>query len=288
MLDSHLLSRLDRLRLHPRRVHTGALRGERLSPRKGISIEFSDFRHYAVGDDVRHLDWNIYARLDRPVVRTYRDETELPVYLLTDASASMDFGSPPKWGLAKDLAVALGYIALSGGDALYPVVLTQSDNRWTGMRGKVAYRRLQDLLNDVHPDGKEVAESFRRFARAEVPRGMAFVLSDALDPEFPEVLRQVCGRGHEVVMLHLISDMELEPALEGDLKLLDAETGDPLEITASAGVLREYRRRFDAYCSQLDDQCRRLGVWILRIRSDMSVSEVLFRQLRRLGVVRFV
>ncbi len=285
MLDANLLMRLERLRLNPRRVHTGLLRGERLSKRKGISIEFADFRPYAVGDDTRHLDWKIYARLDRPIVKTYRDETELPVYLLLDASASMAFGNPPKWDLAQQLAAALGYMALCGGDVLFPIALSQENRRVTPLRGKAMFHRLLSWLKGLQPNGKGLVNSLSLFTRADAPKGMALLLSDGLDAEFPDALRQLTARGHEVLLVHILSDDELEPPLEGDLKLLDCETDEPLEITATVSVMREYRRNLEGFCSQLEDLCRRAGGWSVRVRSNASLSDIIFRQLRRLGVV---
>ena len=285
MLDTQLLTRLERLRLQPRRVHTGALRGERLSKRKGISIEFADFRPYAVGDDTRHLDWKIFARLDRPIVKTYRDETELPVYLLLDASASMQFGNPPKWQLAQQLAAALGYIGLCGGDAVMPIALSQLQQRLTFLRGKGMFPRLLAWLKGVQPDGKGVAIGLRQFAQTDVPKGLAVLLSDGLDAAFPDALRQVTLRGHELLLVHILSDAEWAPALEGDLRLVDCETDAVLEVTATASVLREYRRNLENFCRQLDDLCRRVGGWCVRVMSDAPVADIVFRQLRRLGVV---
>jgi uncharacterized protein (DUF58 family) len=285
VLEANLLARLERLRLKPRRLHTGSLRGERLSPRKGISIEFADFRPYAIGDDTRHLDWKILARLDRPIVRTYRDETELPVYLLLDASASMQFGNPPKWQLAQQLSAALGYIALCGGDALIPIALSQPDQRPSVLRGKEMFWRLLRWLKDLSPEGKGLADSLHRFARIDVPRGLALLITDGLDASFPDALRQLAMRGHELILLHILSDAEWSPTLEGDLKLLDCESDEAVEITATASVLREYRRNLENFCAQLDDLCHRSGGWSVRVRSDEPVSDIIFRHLRRLGVV---
>lgn len=285
MLDAQLLTRLERLRLNPRKVRTGLLRGERLSKRKGISIEFADFRPYAIGDDTRHLDWKILARLDRPIVKTYRDETELPVYLLLDASASMQFGNPPKWQLAQQLAAALGYIALCGGDALFPIALTHYESHITPLRGRAMFFRLLSWLKGLQPNGKGLANGLRQFVRADAPKGMALLLSDGLDAEFPDALQQLTTRGYEVLFVHVLSNAELEPSLEGDLKLLDCETDEPMEITATVSVMREYHRNLDEFCAQLEDLCRRAGGWRLQVRSDASVSDIIFRQLRRLGVV---
>lgn len=285
MLDAQLLARLERLRFKPRRVHTSALRGERLSKRKGISIEFADFRPYAIGDDTRHLDWKILARLDRPIIKTYRDETDLPVYLLLDDSASMGFGNPTKWQLAVPLAAALGYIALCGGDALFAVPLSQPDVRRTPLRGKGMFTNLLRLLRGLKPEGKGLAEGLSKLSRADLPKGFTILLTDGLDENFPDALRQLASRGHEILLVQILSDAELEPNLEGDLRLLDCETDEVLEITATLSVMREYLRRLNDFCRELEDICRRSGGWYLRTTSDAKVSDIIFRHLRRLEVV---
>lgn len=285
MLDAQLLARLERLRLKPRKVHTGALKGERLSHRKGISIEFSDFRPYAVGDDTRHLDWKILARLDRPIVKTYRDETELPVYLLLDSSASMEFGNPPKWQLAIQLAAALGYIALCGGDALFTIELQKAEIQTTPLRSKSMFPHLIRWLKSLRPEGKGLSEGVQRFARSDLPKGIVILITDGLDENFPDSLRQLAFRGHEIMLLQILSDAELEPPLEGDLRLLDCETEKPIEITATSSVMREYRRRLNEFCQQLKDTCRRSGGWYLQLVSNEQLSDIVFRRLRRMGVI---
>ncbi|MCS7264327.1 MAG: DUF58 domain-containing protein [Armatimonadetes bacterium] len=285
MLEAQLLARLERLRFKPRKVHTGTLRGERLSKRKGISIEFADFRPYAIGDDTRHLDWKILARLDRPIVRTYRDETELPVYLLLDDSISMQFGNPSKWQIALQLATALGYIALCGGDVLFAIPLSQTEIQRAPLRGKGMFSHLLRLLKGLQPEGKVLAEGLFKFSRADLPKGLAVLLTDGLDENFPDALRQLASRSHEILLLQILSDAELEPNLEGDLRLLDCETEEAVEITATLSVMREYMNRFREFCQQLEEICRRAGGWHLRVTSNMQVSNIVFRHLRHLGVI---
>lgn len=285
MLDAQLLVQLERLRFKPKRIHTGSLRGERLSKRKGISIEFADFRPYAIGDDTRHLDWKILARLDRPILRTYRDETELPVYLLLDDSASMQFGNPPKWQLAVQLAAALGYIALSGGDAIFAVSLSKPEIQSSPLRGKSMFSHLLRLLKSLQPEGKGLAEGVSKFSRSNLPKGLAVLLTDGLDENFPDALRQLASRSHEILLLQILSNAELELALEGDLRLLDCETDDIVEITATLSVMREYAQRLKEFCQQLEDICLRSGGWYLRTTSNAQVSDIVLRHLRRLGVI---
>ncbi len=284
-VPTEVLTRLERYRLQPRQMHAATIRGERLSPRKGLSIEFADYRHYAPGDDLRHLDWNILARLDRAYLRTYQDEQELPVYLLLDCSASMAFGEPPKYDMARSLSACLGYIGLIAGDAVYPVALDGRISEIRVLRGRISYRRLTEWLRAREPDGRDLSRSLQRFAHANLPTGMAFLLTDGLDENLPDALRTLASRRHELIVIQILSEVELDPDLEGDLKLIDAETGDILEITATGGVLTEYRRRLDTHCEAIVNTCRRIGALYLQARNNQPPEEVLLRGLRPLGVL---
>jgi uncharacterized protein (DUF58 family) len=284
-VETSLLTRLEKYRLKPRKSHAGHIRGERLSPKKGISIEFADYRHYAAGDDLRHLDWNVLARLDRAHIRTYRDEEELPVYLLLDMSASMDFGSPPKHHLARSLAAAMGYIGLCGSDAVYPVALTGRAAEIRALRGRGSYRRLLEWLRALQPAGSELSDSLKRFAHASPRAGMVIIFSDGLDPDFPDALRTLAGRRHEVSILQILSEVDLEPDLEGDLRLIDVESESAIEITATSGVLLEYQKRLQSHCEAIESACKRLGAWYVRVQNNQPLENTLLKQLRHVGVI---
>ncbi|MCS6919768.1 MAG: DUF58 domain-containing protein [Fimbriimonadales bacterium] len=279
------LAKLERYRFQPRKTHAAAIRGERLSPRKGISIEFADYRHYTPGDDLRHLDWNILARLDRAYLRTYQDEQELPVHLLLDCSASMAFGEPTKFDAARALMACLGYIGLVGGDAVYPTALHPQAGETRPLRGRVAFTRLMEWLRARSPDGRNLVASLQRFAHANLPSGMVLLLTDGLDESLPDALRALGSRRHEVVFLHLLSEVELSPDLEGDLKLIDAETGEELDITATGGVLQEYQRRLQAHIEAIQNACRRIGATYVRVLNTQPPQEVVLRVLYPQGIV---
>lgn len=284
-VESTLLTRLEKYRLKPRKSHAGHIRGERLSPKKGISIEFADYRHYAAGDDLRHLDWNVLARLDRAHIRTYRDEEELPIYLLLDLSASMDFGSPPKHHLARSLAAAMGYIGLCGSDAVYPVALTGRAAEVRALRGRASYRRLLEWLKTLQPGGSGLSESLKRFAHASPHAGMVLIFSDGLEPDFPDALRALAGRKHEIGVFQILSEVDLEPDLEGDLRLIDAESGSALEMTATSGVLLGYQKRLQNHCETIENACKQLGAWYVRVLNSQSLEEILLKQLRYAGAI---
>ncbi len=277
---------LEGLRLNPRRTFTGRIRGERLTRKKGISIEFADYRDYTEGDDLRHLDWNVLARLDNAVIKTYQDEEDLAVYLLVDASASMSFGEPSKLDIARRLACAIGYVAVNGQDAAYPYALSHARNAMAALRGRSSFARLARWSEGIaEPIAGQVSLSgaVRQFTQLNSRPGMVVLLSDALDPELPTQLRVLGGRGHEVNLIQILAPEELDPDLEGDLRLLDAESNAVVEITANSYALKAYRDNLAAHSAALEAACRRFGGRFVQVTTTQPVETVIRERLRREG-----
>ena len=170
--DTTEMRLLEGMRLAPHRAFSGSRHGERISRKKGISIEFADYRDYAMGDDLRHLDWNILARLDRPTIRTYQDEDDLAVYLLLDTSGSMDFGEPTKFLHAQRLTALFGWLGLMGQDAVTPVALGgESGSSGRVLRGRANYRPLTDWITTQQPNGdRTLNTSLTRFSTSRTAR----------------------------------------------------------------------------------------------------------------------
>lgn len=247
------------LRLNPAKAFPGRVKGERLTTRRGLSIEFSDYREYAEGDDLRHLDWNVLARLDTPIMKTYRDEEDLAVHLLVDTSASMSFGEPSKLAAAERAGAALTYAGLAGGDALIPYNLGRPEPP-RSFRGRSGYPKVCRWMQGLASEGKSsLSSGLRSFASSSARAGLAIVLTDGLDPEAAAGFRLVAGRGHELMVLLVMSDLDLDPDLEGDLRLIDAESGSPVEITANGPTMREYRKRLDAHINSVRTEVVRAG-----------------------------
>ncbi|MEZ0327291.1 MAG: DUF58 domain-containing protein [Fimbriimonas sp.] len=286
LLDPREFRLLDGLRLNPRKYFQGRVRGERLTKKKGISIEFADYREYTEGDDLRHLDWNVLARLDTPVMRTYQDEEDLALHLLLDVSPSMEFGDPPKLDTAKQLGAAIAYVALNGGDAVFPRALGLRQQTPRPLRGRVGYPRLATWAENLKPPeqtAETLSKALKAFAASSARAGIVLILSDGLDPEAPNAIRALGGRGHEVWLLQLLSDVEMDPDLEGDLRLLDGEGGLPIEITANGMVLKEYRKRLQAHNEQLAEAVRRSGGRYELIVGNKPMEKVLKDVLKRQG-----
>jgi len=273
---------LEGLRLAPRRPFHGRIRGERLTRRRGVSIEFADYREYTEGDDLRHLDWNVLARLQHPVIKTYQDEEDLAVYLMVDVSASMQFGEPTKSTLARDTAAALAYVALCGQDAVVPIAIGGPRQPLVTFRGRSAYGRVAAWLErtDGSTGSSLLATSLREFARQDARPGLIALLSDGLDPAVANELRVLGGRGFEVSLIQILAPEEIDPDLEGDLRLLDVESGAPVELTANRDALRVYAENLRAHNEGLEAACRRFGGRYHLVRSDTSLSSLIRDHLR--------
>jgi|GEM_PF-3442017 len=196
-------------------------------------------------------------------MKTYRDEEDLAVHLLVDSSASMTFGEPSKLAAVIRWAAALGLVALTTGDAVYPHALGRRERPPAPWRGRANYPRLarwlSELIEDTQPTVRNLAASVLAFAGSSTRAGLAILLTDGLDPELPQAVRVLASRGNEVLLVQVLTDEELDPDLEGDLRLIDVENEGSVEITANGLALREYRRRLQAHNAALRESVRRGG-----------------------------
>src|SRR5436190_19368531 len=250
LLDPQFLTRLEQLELVSRKIFVGKMKGERLSKRKGQSVEFADYKNYVVGDDLRFLDWNLFARLDKLFIRLFLEEEDLHVYFLLDNSLSMDFGTPTKLRYAKQLAAALGFVGLVNSDR---VVVEAFNDRLTQsmppLRGRRSLWRVLNFLDKVEPAGpSDMAKALRSFSLKCPGKGIVVVLSDFMDKGgYEEALRYLVARQMDVYAIQILSQEEIDPDLTGDLKLVDVEDADAAEVTVHLPLLRRYKENLAAY-----------------------------------------
>ncbi|MGE0001946.1 MAG: DUF58 domain-containing protein [Fimbriimonadaceae bacterium] len=277
---------LQGLRITPRRQFAGRVRGERTSARKGASIEFADYREYADGDDLRHLDWNILARLGHPVVKTYQDEEDLAVHLLVDTSPSMSFGEPNKLEQACRVALALACIALHSGDAVYRHALGATGPPIPVVRGRAGVPRVADWLGKLGTaNSATLVESTRRFAQSGAPSGVAVVVSDGLDQAVSQGIKAIADRGHEVWFIQVLTAMELDPDLEGDLLLVDSESTAEQEMTANSVAVAAYRKAVVMHNEDIREACARAGGRYALVKVGEPLSNFVTGSMRREGWV---
>jgi uncharacterized protein (DUF58 family) len=283
LLTPEILRKLEALELVSRKVRAGRTRGERLSKRKGRGSEFADFRPYASGDDLRFLDWGLFARFEKLFLRLFLEDEDLHVHLLIDVSRSMAFGTPQKLLFAKRLAAALGFVGLVNLDrvtvaAFAEKVVAKSPT----FRGRPSLPRLLAHLESLEPAG---AGDFGRAARAIAPaltgRGVVVVLSDFLDRGGAwDGLRYLAARGLDTVAVQVLAPEEVEPDVAGDLRLTDSEDGTAAEVTVTGDLLDRYRRALGAFRARLLADCNRLGITLLPTTSDAAFDRVALRMLR--------
>jgi uncharacterized protein (DUF58 family) len=297
LLDGALARRLERLTLVSRRRLVGQGQGDRRSLRKGSSLEFADYRHYVEGDDPARVDWNIYSRTDTMFVRLYEEEEVLNVHLLVDASRSMDWGEPSKLRYARRLAAALGYIALNAANRLYVWPLNATAGAYGPAWGRARAGGMLNFIEEFHP--LQLSTPIVFGSRASPPDleqavttftnrsgGLVVLLSDLLSPTWEKALARLGARSAEVVVLHILAPQELSPALGGDVRLIDRETGAAVSVTLNNDALRLYSQRLDDWRRTIELFCARHGMGYVPIDTATSVESLVFDTLRRRGVVR--
>lgn len=310
LLPAGLAARLGQLDVSSRKIMTGKLKGERRSKRRGESVEFADHRPYVYGDDLRHIDWNVFGRLDKMFLKLFLEEEDLSLQIIIDCSASSDAGEPNKFLYMQRLAAALGYIGLVNlnrvgisalgdkgrregevpeigpdGKELPPLGLVSAIR---DLRGK---RRLQDLVSyilSIEPAGQtRFTDACKRIAITRRGKGVMIILSDFFVKEGYEAgLRLLKGHGYDVYAIQVLSPQEMEPTIGGDLRLKDIEDGDTAEVTITAPLLKKYKQILNTYCNKLHQFCTQRDIIHMTVKSDMPVDQLVMDYLRRRGLLR--
>ncbi|HEY7653031.1 MAG TPA: DUF58 domain-containing protein [Methylomirabilota bacterium] len=285
LLSADFLTQLERLTLLSRRSFRGRVKGERRSPRKGISVEFSDYRQYGVGDDLRYVDWNVYARLDRLYLKLFVDEEDLCLHLLVDGSASMGFGAPSKLEHAARLAGALGFVGLVGLERVgVGVVRDRMAEGFTPARGRSQALPLMDFLGRLRAGGAtSLNDGLATYALRSREAGLAVLISDLMDPAgYERGLKALLERRFDVHVIHVLAADEMNPAFGGDLRLLDAETDELRDLTLDGEALRGYHQRLREFLERAEQFCRNNEIAYHRVVTETPVEEFMLRQLKGL------
>jgi uncharacterized protein (DUF58 family) len=289
LLSPELLAKLEAMELVSRKVFRGRMKGERRSRRKGQSVEFADFRNYVAGDDLRFIDWNTYARLDRLFLKMFLEEEDLHFYALIDASSSMDFGQPTKFGYARQLAAALGFVGLVRGDRVRIETVGQAPGTPSPVfRGRRSLWRMLDHLEKIEPGEKtSLTQGVKNFCLRNSGKGIVVLVSDLLDKEgYEAALRYLLAQDMDIYVVQVLSAEEFDPDLTGDLQLVDCEDGDMTEITVTGPLVKRYQETLAAFINSAREFCTRRGILHLLARNDVPVDQLITGYLRQRGLVR--
>lgn len=281
---------LDRLSLIVNRDVRGQLRGERRSAKHGSSVEFADYRDYSPGDDMRYVDWNVYARIDKLLIKLFREEEDLEIHMIVDNSPSMRFGEPSKLLFARRLAAALSYIILSGGDRCVVSVFDSGGlRRLPSLRGKRAIPELIRFLGMDHPSSTGTGFNLACSAVAAESRasGVAIVISDLLFAEDYRVgLRHLASRRHDVYLVHCLAESEIDPDLKGDVRVVDSETAEAKDVPVGPRLIKHYLSALEELCGEAKRFCQAHGLKYTRLINTTPFKEILFRTLVSEGYLR--
>ena len=289
LFDPEFMRRLERLEIASRKIFSGKMRGEKRSRRKGFSQEFADYRDYVHGDDLRFLDWNVYGRLDRLFLKLFYEEEDLHLHLLVDGSRSMDFGDPNKFAYARQVAAAIGYVGLVNLNPVSVRVFRKGgEDRLPTARGERMAWRMMDFLQGAKPDGAtDLAGGLKRFAISRPRRGVAVLISDFMDRSgYDAALKWMLGAGMEAYVLHVLAPQEIQPVLRGDLKLMDMEDADVVEVSLTGTLVKSYERTLAAFRASLSSACGRHGMAYTFSSTKVPFDELVLLYLRRAGLVR--
>ncbi len=283
LFDEAFQKRLEYLALVSRRVFSGRSRAERRSRKAGAGVEFADYREYYAGDDYRQVDWNVYGRIDRLMLRLQEQEEDLSVYLLLDCSGSMAFGSPRKLDYGKQLCAALAYVALNHLDRVSITALRdQVVTRLAPTRGRNRIFTVFDFLRPLKADGgTNLTDAIGAFVAQNKRRGVAILVSDLYDPAgFEAGINRLRYARFEAHVLHLVDAAEATPPLHGELELVDAESGGSRQVTVTPRLLARYARAHAAYLARIEAFCVQHRVSLFSLDTRIPPDQAMLRLLR--------
>lgn len=289
LFDEDFQRRLETLALVSRRVFSGRLRAERRTKKRGSGIEFADYRDYVPGDDFRYVDWNIYRRFSRLLVRLYEEEEDLSIYFIVDCSSSMGFGDGRKFDQARRLCAALAYVGLANLDRVTIVGVTdQIVGRMPTARGKGRIFTVFHQLRELDATGTtDLRDSVRTFVAQHKRRGLAVLISDLYDPAgFEHGINVLRYNKFEPYVLHIVDQGEATPRLKGDVRVYDCETGEEREVTVTTKLLERMQVAWRDYLEEIERFCTANQVAYFRADVDTPFDELVLRVFRRGGFLR--
>lgn len=259
-------------------------------------MEFADYRVYEPGDDLRHVDWNIYARLGKLFIKLFHADEGLPLALLIDNSRSMAFGSPTKLACAKQIAAALGYIALGHADSVAVYTCAERLSAVLPSASSASqFSRLTKILTAIVADGQtRLMECLRQLPMYQRHPCAVVIFSDFLDSSgYEQGFKLLAGRGFSLTAIHLITPEEINPQVYlesgstgGDWLVEDAETGETRAITMNPETLSQYQNQQQTFCDTLQRFCTDQGVGYAQLKSDMPIEPFILHELHGTGLIQ--
>jgi uncharacterized protein (DUF58 family) len=280
--EDDFLKKLEYLHVVSKRAFVGQSRADRLAPKRGRGLEFADHRGYTPGDDFRQIDWKAYKRLGRLLLRLFDEEQDLPIYLFIDTSQSMR--EPAKFDQARRIAAALCYIGLAHLDrvTMLPFDKVVGQEVQPG-RGKGRIFRVFEMLEAMETTGAtNLRDSFVQFGSRTRQAGLAVVISDFLDPDgFEPGLKMLASMGHDIFVVHIASERDRDPGAMGDVRFVDAETGEVRDVDVTPALSRAYGETWNKHAEELEHFCGRYNIGYVRADAEVPFDQIILKTFRK-------
>lgn len=288
IFDSDFLKKLDNIALTARISMNEGNSGSRKSKAKGSSVEFSDFREYSMGDDFRRIDWNAYGRFDKLFVKLFMEEREALVNVFLDSSKSMDFGSPKKSVMSQKLSGIFAFLALNNLDrvsmnSIKGANLIQNPS----LMGKNMFNKCLDFLSSVEFSGETDINAAIKKKNLQ-SRGISIIISDFFTKgNIEEGIKYLLFKNQQVVLLHVLSPEELNPQLGGQVRLVDSESKEGVNMSITPTMLKLYEKNLNSFINNIKAYCSKMGVSYINVSSEEKLEKILFDYLAKAGVINY-
>ena len=282
MIDVSFLNQLDRFGLVVRKRVTSNYAGSKRSIAAGAGLVFKDYRMYTPGDEIKAVDWKVYARTENLYLKTYEEERNLEVHVIVDHSKSMDYGKKlTKFEYASMIGVGFGYLATKDNEKFQFSTFSNKINVFKSKRGMGQLANMVNYLNQMKPKGEShLFESISQYKHFMKTRSMVILISDFLI-DIDEIRRALYRLGkHEIKVIQVLDRTEKEIAIEGDFKLKDAETNEEMKTYISRSLRNKYRSMLDEHTNQISDACTKLGIRFYQVTTDTPIFDAFYEILR--------
>ena len=283
LFDSTFYAKLNTLKLSTKLKLNAGMSGSRKSTAKGNSVEFSDFREYMLGDDIRRIDWNAYGRMDKLFVKLFMEEKEGLFHIMIDCSKSMDYGEKKKSILARRIAAALSYIILNQLDRVYLTTIKENEVKSTkGMTGRQSFQKILMELEHITFEGKTDLKK-GIISKPYPSKGVVMIISDFFDQnqeQLEEIVKYLTYKKQEVVLIQILAVEEVHPELEGTLRMIDMETKQEERITMSQKVIKEYQKTLHRFQNNLMHIAKKYQAQYLTMTTEDPLEKLLLEGIR--------
>ena len=289
IFNEDFFKKLNKINMHINFKLSSGTQGGRKSKAKGVSVEFSDYREYAPGDDFRRIDWNAYGRFDKFFVKVFMEEREGVFNFFIDRSKSMDYGEINKKETALKVVGALSYIALNNLDRVN--INTMESGTIKSLKsatGNKGFQRILKELESMEFDGAtDLSQSIKK--RNLASRGISIVVSDFLNnnglESLEDGLKYLAFKKQEIILVQILSDEEINPQFNNEITFIDSETGENLKMSLTPSVIKDYKNSLKKYNNEIESLVKKYGGKLISVSSSKSIEEIILNDFSKKRVL---